>query len=107
MMAPSSSNEKTPVPFEDFLKLLQSVESEPVADVDLLDQIMDLWEKGLVVLTLEQAAEVLALREPQLEALLDATCFSGAYRDNQGTWQLPLDAVLAQHEKQSLPQTRN
>jgi hypothetical protein len=103
----SVGEEKTSVTFEDFLALLRTTEVGTQADLNLLDQVIALWEESRVVLTPGQAAEMLALSAPQLEALLDAECFVGASRDSQGQWQLPLDAVLAQHEKQSSPRTQN
>ena len=97
----SAGEDQTSVPFEDFLALLRATEVGPQADLSLLDQVIALWEQGRIVLTSEQAGEMLALNASQLETLLDEGRLPGAYRDAQGHWQLPLDKVIAQHERPS------
>ena len=96
------SEPRLTITFEDFLGLLRAVECGPAVDLSLLDQIIALWETGLVILNLAQAAEILSVDEAQLAARLAAGRFPKAYLNSQKQWQLPLDEVIAQHETQSL-----
>ena len=96
------SEEHLAVAFEDFLTLLHTAECGPEVDLSLLDQIIALWEDGLVILTLAQAAEILSANETQLATTLAAGHFPRAYLNTAGQWRLPLDEVIAYHQMQSM-----
>jgi hypothetical protein len=101
------SEERLAVSFEDFLALLRTAECGPGTDLSLLDQIIALWEEGLVILTLAQAAEILSVNEARLTAILAESRFPHAYLSAERGWLLPLDEVLAQPEIQSVATPKN
>lgn len=96
------SEERLTVSFEDFLGLLRTADCGPGADLSLLDQIITLWEEGLVILTLAQAAEILSVSEARLVASVAEGRFPRAYLSAERGWLLPLDEVLAQPEIQNV-----